>query len=579
MDIIDEFKKIIKKNDIDTVFQPIVSLKNAKIIGYEAFSRGPKDSHFHLPMELFSMAKKCNNLWALESLCLKKAIENFKPISDDHLLFLNINSSSISEHTNNLLGNEGKSNPSIIYEISKCSTIENYADFSSVLKNFINQKYKIALLDKVACNCMINMLSEVKPSFIKLDMELVRNINTSSLKQALVKALITLSENTNINLIAEGIETEDELKMLINLGIYAGQGYFIQKPSKKFNKLDNCVKQIILEHSNMLKDSLNSNKNHIGLIVSKEPAFSSTTSCAELKSYFSSSSSTGASIVKDDKPVGLVMQHSLDSVLATQYGNAVFSRRQVSLVMDATALIVDFYTSLHEVSQKAMSRENNKLYDNIIVTKDDKYYGIVTVKNMLDYTTLLEKNYARELNPLTGLPGNTTINSMLNELLTTKKACCVLYFDLDNFKVYNDTYGFENGDKILKFTAELIQSEVKSYFKNNSFVGHIGGDDFVSVIEAPLPNCTELCSDITKNFDEKIMDFFNEEDRNNGFIVSHDRKGNKDTFPLTSISIASLHGNFCKYQNAEEISKHISKIKTKVKKKCLSNFLIEATDN
>lgn len=575
MNIVDELKKIIKKNDIYTIFQPIISLKNSEIIGYEALSRGPKDSPLHLPMELFNAAKKFNKALDLENLCIKKAVENFKPVPHNPLLFLNIDPAFIDEFNLNHFKEFVEADIPVIYEVSSCSAYENYAQLSDILKNFIKQKCKFALSDKVTFNSLLKIMSETKPSFIKLNMELIRNIDNNPMKQAVIKTLITLSETTNINLIAEGIETENELKTLINLGVYAGQGYFIHKPSKKFTEIDSYVSKIILDHNNMMKASYRSDKNHIGYIASQEQAFPPSASCAELKSYFSSSASTGAGIVSNGRPIAIVMQHSLDSMLATQYGNAVFSRRPVSLIMDNNALIVDFYMPLHEVSKRAMNRENNKLYDNIIVTKDDKYYGLVTVKNLLDYSTMLERNYARELNPLTGLPGNTIINCVLNELLTAPKFACVLYFDLDNFKVYNDTYGFENGDRILKFTADLIDNYSKNTFQNNYFVGHIGGDDFVSVIEAPLINCTELCRNITTTFDEKILDFFNEEDRAKGFIVSSDRKGNEDTFPLTSLSIAGFYGSFCKFQNAEDISKQISKIKSIVKKKSLSNFIIE----
>lgn len=175
--------------------------------------------------------------------------------------------------------------------------------------------------------------------------------------------------------------------------------------------------------------------------------------------------------------------------------------------MDSNPIIVDYYIPVNQVSKIAMEREIDNIYDYIIVTKNNKYYGIATIKTLLNYTTMLEYNYAKQLNPLTELPGNSIIENKLRDILSFNKTCCILYFDLDNFKVYNDTYGFENGDKVIKFTSEVIRSEIGSLFPYNNFVGHIGGDDFFSIIENSLDSCLQLCENIIKKFDTGILDF------------------------------------------------------------------------
>lgn len=575
MDVIDELLKILKKNDIHTVFQPIISLKKGDIIGYEAFARGPKDSTLYHPAELFDTAKKCNKLLDLETLCLNKSIASFNKITDNSMLFININPFIIQKLEDDFFTKHNIRPETVVFELSKFIFLEDYVNLANILKNYLNHNYKIGIGNNFISYSLLYTLSETRPNFIKLNMDLIRNIDSDSTKQAIIKSFKTLAASLNIQLIAEGIENEEELRVLITLGIDAGQGYFIQKPSDVFSDIDNDIKKIIYNYNKMLNSSIYSQTNYIGLIAAKQPPFSPDISCSKLKNCFKESNITGVSIVKDDVPIGLVMEHCLNSMLATQYGNAVFSRRPVSLIMDTKALIVDYYKLLNEVSQNAMARDNEKLYDNIIVTKDNKYYGIVTVKKLLDYTTTLEKNYARELNPLTGLPGNCAINSSLNDLLTCDENCCILYFDLDNFKVYNDVYGFENGDKIIKFTSDLIKEHINSDFYNKSFIGHIGGDDFIAVLQYPLQKCTKLCEQITALFDMKVLDFFNKTDRKNGFIISSDRKGNKDTFPLTSISIACLYGNFNKFNSSEEISELISAVKKTVKIKKGSNYLVK----
>ncbi len=105
--------------------------------------------------------------------------------------------------------------------------------------------------------------------------------------------------------------------------------------------------------------------------------------------------------------------------------------RPVSLLMDEVPLIVDYYTPINKVAELAMARENDHIYDTIIVTQGTKYYGIVTVKNLLQYAIQLERDHAKESNPLTGLPGNLIINRVLNDVISYKTQCVILYFDLD----------------------------------------------------------------------------------------------------------------------------------------------------
>ena len=114
-------------------------------------------------------------------------------------------------------------------------------------------------------------------------------------------------------------------------------------------------------------------------------------------------------------------------------------------------------------------------------------------------------------------------------------------------KSYNDNYGFENGDKLLKFLSVLIQEKTNSIFPYNGFVGHIGGDDFICIIKSGLEDCNNFSKEILLAFDKGIIDYFNEEDKKNVYFKSHDRKGNEATFPLTSLSIAGVFGNLRKF--------------------------------
>jgi len=580
IDIDLELTKILKNKSITTVFQPIVNLKSGDIIGYEALSRGPLDSPLHTPDNLFKAAADCNKSWDLESLCRTKSIEKSCNLNKDKYLFLNVDQAIFKDDkfkkgfTKEFLATHNMSPDSIIFEITEKTAIGDYQSFKLALDHYVNQGYKIAIDDTGAGYSGLKTLAEIKPHYIKIDMDLIRNIDKDTFKQAIIKTFVSLSNTTNMKLIAEGIETEDELSTLINLGVYAGQGFFLLRPAGTFLSIPDEIKSLLLKLNRPIQGRNNYFQNHIGEITIKDIAFPSSTLSKDLKNFFHGKSITGVCIVEKNHPVGLVMKHCLDSVLATQYGIAVFSKRPVSLVMDTSPLIVDFYTSISEVSKFAMKRASEQIYDYVIVTKDSKYHGVVTIKSLLQHTTMLEKNYARELNPLTGLPGNSIIQKTISSIIEYDYDVCLLYLDLDNFKVYNDNYGFENGDKILKYSANLIKNKVKSAFPFNSFVGHIGGDDFVCMIETSFKKCQNFCREIIGDFNKEVLEFFNEEDKSKGYIESMDRKGNKDVFNLTSISIAGLYGNLKNFKSPEEVALKISGIKKEIKKNGGNNFII-----
>ncbi len=579
---VDELESILDNKDIYTVYQPIVSLLDATIIGYEALSRGPEESPLQSPDKLFKAAQTYKKTWELEQLCRIKAIERASNIEKDRHLFINVDPHIFKDEkfkkgfTKEFLLANNVSPDCIVFEITEKTCIEDYKGFRQALDNYVDQGYKIAVDDTGSGYSGLKMLNETKPHFIKIDMDLIRNVNTDSFKQSLIECFVKLSDATNMKLIAEGIETEEELKTLISLGVYAGQGFFIARPAGTFLDISRSVRDLIIRCNKLKSNMHNSNySNHIGEIVRYDKPFSPDTHCKVVKEYFDENDITGACIVEDQVPVGLIMKHTLDSALATQFGVAVFTKRPVSLVMDDKPLIVDYYTPVNEVSRLAMARKTKNIYDYIIVTNNGKYSGIVSIKSLLNYNMMLECNYARQLNPLTELPGNMVIENTINNVIKTERTYCILYLDLDNFKVYNDTYGFENGDKIIKFAAQLINSKIKALFPYNGFVGHIGGDDFVCIIENPIEECKKICDEIITSFDKGVLNYFNEKDKNNKYIEAVSRSGNIEKLPITSLSIAGLFGIFNSFSNPEEVGLYVASIKKEVKRVSGSCYLLK----
>ena len=203
------------------------------------------------------------------------------------------------------------------------------------------------------------------------------------------------------------------------------------------------------------------------------------------------------------------------------------------------------------------------------ITKPFKTPILLTkVKNILD-----RKKKSMDVNPLTSLPGNLSIQENVEKRIANKTHFSLLYVDLNNFKSFNDKYGFYTGDNVIKFTAELLQNTVRKYGMLSDFVGHIGGDDFVIITESG--NSITLAENIIKEFDKGITRFYNKEDVKNGFIVSTDRNDNIQKFPIMTISIAIIATNVAHSTHFAEISKRASDLKKLAKKNNKSSYVFE----
>ena len=190
----------------------------------------------------------------------------------------------------------------------------------------------------------------------------------------------------------------------------------------------------------------------------------------------------------------------------------------------------------------------------------DREYLYYTIKNVI---RLLDTN--RRVSPLTGLPGNVQIQAEMKKRLLNKEEFVMLYLDLDNFKAYNDVYGFLNGDEIIKFTARTIVDNIDKYaVSGNTFVGHIGGDDFVAIVSIK-DNYEAICQNIIAEFDKGVLKYFNEADIEKGYLEVPNRKGVVEECALTSISIGVVVSHKGRFHNVLEIGevgaqvKHLAK--------------------
>jgi diguanylate cyclase (GGDEF)-like protein len=188
----------------------------------------------------------------------------------------------------------------------------------------------------------------------------------------------------------------------------------------------------------------------------------------------------------------------------------------------------------------------------------------------------LEEMY-RDANPLTRLPGGIAIENVLKKRikLTTPIAFCLV--DLDHFKIFNDHYGYAKGNKVIRKTAEIIETTVSRDGTKNDFIGHIGGDDFVIITS--IKNFKTICQSIIKTFDKTIVSFYDKEDVERGYIPAKSRAGKKKKFKVMTISIAVVTNKVRKFKHHIEVGEIAAELKNYAKSFPYSLFIVDRRRN
>ena len=185
---------------------------------------------------------------------------------------------------------------------------------------------------------------------------------------------------------------------------------------------------------------------------------------------------------------------------------------------------------------------------------------------------LLEEMYL-DTSPLTRLPGGIAIESVLNKRVAAKAQIAFCLMDIDNFKAYNDRYGYAKGNELIQATADIIGKAVVEFGNEQDFIGHIGGDDFV-VITTP-DSYRMICEAIIKSFDEIIPDFYNTEDRARGYITAENRQGESVSLPLATLSIAVVTNAKRKFFNHIQYGEVAAEMKEHAKSMTGSLYLVD----
>lgn len=561
---------------IDYAFQPIVNIYSGECYGYEALLRGFDRAGFATIQALLDAAASQHVLHQVDLQLREIAVRKFTAISNGRTkLFFNLDNRLLSSgdyasgETMQLLARYGLPRECICFEISEKHEIFPGAKITDLLTVYRRQGFRIAVDDFGAGFSGLKLLYIAEPDFLKIDHFFVKEIAKDSRKRLFVSSIVNIAHIIGSQVIAEGVETEAEYKACRDIGCDFIQGFLVARPILEFAPLQERYAVIERLNAAERRGRPGEDRFRIASNMAQPPPVPHNATLPEVCRVFKESHDIDfvPVINGNDEPLGILRERDLKPYIYSRYGqellqNPTYGGSIVRFIRRVP--VADIHTPVEKILE---IYSQNAAFEGILIVEDMRYRGFLTPPSLL--SVIHEKNLvmARDQNPLSKLPGNTSIHEFIGSALGDEaNDYNLVYFDFDNFKPFNDRYGFRQGDRIILRFAELLRTLAQ---ETGGLAGHIGGDDFFWGLQQkmPLNQLIERITALTARFKRDAESFYDTETISRGFLEAVDRDGCKKRLPFLRASAALLHlpamkRDFC---SIETLSHFMARIKKAAK--------------
>lgn len=510
--VVPEFQQILGEYSYLARFQPVLSFHSARIFGYRVEHELQKLGVASTIADLFQHALSLGRLPLLEELMLEQILRDRQAWVAASNLFLPLSWSTFSaqEFTlsslDNLLQWNGLTAKQVILDLTDVIPALRSVELMQKFHVFRQRGYRFAFAGMRGDDSWLKSVLLYRPEYVNIEPSLVRNIEANIIHSKILEIVLELAEKQHCGVIVQGIASLQELQVVLRMGAHFGAGSVFEERDFKDADRGLAGADIIQAWIGRQQGSSQPGRNLKG-ILRPIKTVEKLTPVAQVVQYFNEFElETGIVVVEGQQPLGLVMRDRLFQRLAFKYGYALYWNREIANLMDEDLLILEVDTSLETASRMSMARHRDKIYDLVIVTEGGKFGGAITIRDLLNAMTQIQMELARDANPLTGLPGNRRIEREIEQRIESEHGFSIIYIDLDHFKWFNDLYGFQKGDMVISYTADLLRQSADRLGEPGDFVGHIGGDDFILI--TTTADVLRLCQAIISRFDKEISRFY-----------------------------------------------------------------------
>jgi diguanylate cyclase (GGDEF)-like protein len=527
---------------MDHAYQPIVSTSTLKVHGFEALARSRGASDAKDVVALLDEAAAGGHLRYVDRTLVCGAITKFARFEGAKaaMLFCNVDNRayvgkhpSFSDIAQSLL-RSGLPAQNLCIEISERSMIGSADAVTTLIEQLASANLRVALDDFGVGVSSLQRLLLVDPHYVKIDRCFIDCLADDARKQAIVAKLCGLAHALGFSTIAEGIEREEDFRAARELGCDYAQGYLIARPTTALEELRMSYDGVVAAaHSGKISRRV------VELMV-EVPPIALQAPVAEASARFDADRSLCLLPVVDQDGVfyGALYEKDIRDLLLSDFGRALLANRGVNTRVERYTRrcpVAEAHGAVEAIVNSYVAAEGGI---GLMLVHEGRYVGYLSNHAILRLAAERAVSDAREQNPLTHLPGNQSITRQISHYLGSAGPVTLAFFDFDNFKAFNDIYGFAAGDRSLQIFADLLRNIVR---EQGAFVGHIGGDDFFLSLEGTEADCEEQVRNLCAKFARDVESLYSPADRAVGGISARDRFGTERFFPLLRVSAGVLH--------------------------------------
>lgn len=466
------------------MLQPIVDLTTGRVLAHEALTR---------PLEgsvegMFAAARGAGQVNALDLALALEALEAAADVTT--ALHVNLLPStvltvdSLRDQLDEAVARTGREPHTLVIELTEQEPVPDLVAARRRCASLRNHGYGIAIDDVGNGHASLRLITALRPQTVKADRSIVAELPDSDEAAALIEALQLYCRRIGAQLVAEGIETEEQLAALRGLGVAYGQGMLLAPPSQDWSS-EVAVPPPRLGTAGFVASRTDDGGPLMRDLMRRAVTAPADSSGEAVRKFFSEDEDLLTVVLLDpaDRPVGAVHRSRFMVAASGPFGHALNARRSAAQHAN-TPRIVPPNAAVREALGLVTSRAGNRIYDDLVVADDrGRCIGVVRVYDLINAVHHAQVDTALTLHALTELPSGRAIEEQLRRRLTEPGGVAVHWVDIDGFKAVNDRLGFAGGDAVIKAVAKALRTVAA--LVPDTWVGHIGGDDFLLLTSRP----------------------------------------------------------------------------------------------
>ena len=482
---------VLEARRLDTVFQPIFGFREGRMLGYEALVRGPRDSLIQTPAELFAAAAEEGLGVELNLLCIEQMLRAFASSGLAGSLFLNVSPQLIvqrlpdQERAARFLQSVGVPADRVVIELT-----ENYptVDFTLVHESLMlyrSMGFRIAIDDLGEGFASLRLWSELRPEYVKADKHFVTGIAGDPVKMQFLRAIQHIADNCGSLVIAEGIENAADFRVVKDIGIACGQGWFIGLPAEAPGaelppeaRRANEDTRVPVVPTPRLRAGTEPRAHDFVRAVDAAEALEPLDTLLE---RFAAAPDLAAIPVMGRSGVEGVVSRAWADLVGASGDREALAKRPCLEFADRAPIRVEAEMDLAALTAILVESDARRFADGFVIVSGGRYIGMGASRDVMRSLQSSRVLAARYTNPLTLLPGQVPINEHLERLLARRVAFSAWFVEVDQMRGLNDCGGFEMGDALIHAAARLLEEACEP---GVDFAGHVAGGRFVVLAQS-----------------------------------------------------------------------------------------------